>query len=118
MANALGITITAENLSDLLSVGPNQYKVVIKLFNSSWQPLNSPYVQNSNEVIVTTTNVTFIAKIPIADADYAINNFRIKAFANNDTDCCFAQSNLLNFTNEDSEPTVNELEVGGYFSAN
>lgn len=112
--NNLKLNITVPNLSYLEAVGTNQYKVIIKFFAFLGQPLNSPYIDNSNEVIVTTTSPTFDVNVPVDDVVFSYEDVIIQAFANEEDDCCFG-SRKMDLTNDGPVTVNNTLELSGYF---
>jgi hypothetical protein len=117
--NGLAINITVDSLSDLTSIGSNQYMLIVKVVNSSGNPLGNPNIADSNNVIVATTSTSFTATIPVIDGNWTIPNFGLKVYNNDDEDCCFAEKFGLSVTNTEAGQGTgnNEIMISGYYAA-
>lgn len=117
--NNLRFIVTVPSLSDLVPLGNNNYQLVIKFYDGAGNLLSNPNVPNPYIATVNTQTNSFPVNVPIINATYLIEDVKIKAFSNNDSNCCFGMSeDPYDINNTYNGAPIEDPNIVGAFSVN
>lgn len=108
--NNLALNITIDSLSFLTPVSPNTYELRVRFYTMSGVLLSSEYIPNNYLATVNTTTNNFVINIPVSDVSFNYGNVVIKVFANNASNCCFAEGTFV-LENTGSAPSEMEARL-------